>query len=218
MNHRKIAFVSDFDGTITEDDFFSYTAAACFDEKALAPWREYRAGRKTHFEALKEMFAQIHVSEGELHALIDRIRVDPDLDSVWRLCRDKGIRLYVCSAGNDYYIRRILGDRLKKYDVTLVANKGAYAPETGLVMTAPDREYPFYDADVGISKYRLVRKLKDEGYFVLFAGDGPPDFEPAKAADVVFARKILLDECRKAGLETKRFDGFKDIGNYIREL
>lgn len=218
MKLRKTAFVSDFDGTITEDDFFSYTADAYFDERALAPWREYRAGRKTHFEALKEMFAQIHADEDDLHALIDRIRVDPDLDRVWSLCRDRGISLYVCSAGNDYYIRRILGDRLKKYNVTLVSNKGVYAPETGLVMTAPDREYPFYDPDIGISKYRLVKKLKDEGYFVIFAGDGPPDFEPAKAADVVFARKILLEECRRAGLETKPFSGFKDIGNYIREM
>lgn len=218
MDTIKIAFVSDFDGTITEDDFFTYTTRAYFDEEALAPWREYLAGRKTHFNALKEMFAQIHVDNSDLEKLVDHIYVDKDLDKVWQLCVDKGIELYVCSAGNDYYIRRILGDRLQKYGVTLVTNNGIYNPDTGLVMTAPPQDSPFYDENIGISKYRLVKKLKEEGYFVIFAGDGPPDFEPAKIADVVFARKMLLERAQNEGLKTKKFDGFKDIYDYIEGL
>lgn len=53
---RKAAFVSDFDGTITGDDFFAYASAAFFDEKSLTPWRRFKKGEITHFEALKEMF------------------------------------------------------------------------------------------------------------------------------------------------------------------
>lgn len=217
MKH-KTAFVSDFDGTITDDDFFTYTANAYFDEQALAPWREYLAGRKTHFNALKEMFAQIHVPAADLERVVAHIHADPHLDDVWRLCREKGIPLFVCSAGNDYYIKRILGNRIAAYDITLVSNSGVYTPESGLVMTAPEKNSPFYDENVGISKYRLVKKLKDEGYFVIFAGDGPPDFEPAEIADVVFARKMLLDKCRAAGIKTEKFDSFEDIYNYIMRL
>lgn len=215
---QKTAFVSDFDGTITQDDFFTYTANAYFDEQALAPWRDYLAGRKTHFNALKEMFAQIHVPEKELEQLVDGIHADPHLDDVWALCREKNIPLFVCSAGNDYYIKRILGDQISKYKITVISNSGTYNSENGLVMTAPEKSSPFYDENVGISKYKLVKKLKDEGYFVIFAGDGPPDFEPAKIADVVFARKMLLDKCRAAGIKTENFDSFEDIYNYIRRL
>lgn len=215
---QKTAFVSDFDGTITDDDFFTYTTNTYFDEQALAPWREYLAGRKTHFNALKEMFAQIHVPPEQLEHLADSIHADPYLDNVWRLCREKNIPLFVCSAGNDYYIKRILGNRISDYEITVISNKGDYDSENGLVMTAPPQDSPFYDENVGISKYKLVKKLKDEGYFVIFAGDGPPDFEPAKIADTVFARKMLLDKCRQAGIKTEKFDSFKDIYNYIKGL
>ena len=143
MNNQKIAFVSDFDGTISDDDFFAYTTKAYFDNEALVPWRA---------------------------------------------CRDKGVPLYVCSAGNDYYIRRLIGSLIDRYGVTLVSNTGGYSPETGPVMTAPDQSSPYFDADVGISKRKLVEKLKRDGYFVVFAGDGPPDVAPAEIADAVFAR------------------------------
>ena len=215
MKKERIAFVSDFDGTITDDDFFAYTAKAYFDERALAPWRAFLAGEKTHFNALKEMFAQIHVPAGELNALIDSIRPDPDLESTWKVCRDKGAALYVCSAGNDYYIRRLTGSLMKKYQVTLVSNHGEYAPETGLVMTAPERTSPYFDEKVGISKLKLVQKLKSDGFKVVFAGDGPPDMAPAQAADVVFAKKFLLEACRSKGIKTEPFKNFKDILNFF---
>lgn len=218
MKNRKIAFVSDFDGTITDDDFFAYTTKAYFDEEALEPWRTFLAGKKTHFQALKEMFAQIRVSVAELQKTIDSIYVDPDLEATWQLCRTKNVSLYVCSAGNDYYIRRLLGDLLKKYDVTLVSNTGSYAPETGLVMTAPEETYPFYDPKTGVSKRSVIEKLKEEGFFVVFAGDGPPDVAPAELADVVFAKKFLLKACREKEIKTERFESFKDILNYFKEL
>lgn len=218
MTPENTVFISDFDGTITDDDFFAYTAKAYFDERALKPWREYLAGQKTHFEALREMFAQIRAKTDDLNALIDGIRLDPDLDAVWELCVEKGIKLFVCSAGNDYYIRRLLGNRLQKYGVTLISNKGEYSPETGLVMTAPDKNAPYYDAEVGISKYKLAKSQKDAGRFVIFAGDGPPDLAPARIADVVFARKLLLKKCLEDGIKTQKFNGFKDIGNYIERM
>ncbi|MBR1778477.1 MAG: MtnX-like HAD-IB family phosphatase [Alphaproteobacteria bacterium] len=215
MEQRKTAFVSDFDGTISDDDFFAYTTKTYFDEQALAPWRAFLAGQKTHFNALKEMFAQIHAPIGDFHALIETIRIDPDLEKTWQVCRKQDVALYICSAGNDYYIRRLIGNLLQKYNVTLVSNKGEYAPETGLVMTAPAEDYPYYDQDVGISKVKLVEKLKSERYFVVFAGDGPPDLAPAEKADIVFAKKFLLDACRLRGIKTQKFESFKDILTYF---
>ena len=46
---RKAAFVSDFDGTITGDDFFTYASAAFFDEKSLTPWRRFKKGEITRY-------------------------------------------------------------------------------------------------------------------------------------------------------------------------
>lgn len=218
LDDNRVVFVSDFDGTITDDDFFTYTTNAYFDNEALYPWREYLAGKKSHFEALREMFSQIHVPEKNLENLIMQIKIDDNIDKVFSLCNKKNIKLYICSAGNDYYIKKMIGKKLEKYNITLVTNNGSYSQNKGLEMKTPSKDYKFYDANIGISKYKLVKSLKDEGCFVVFAGDGPPDFEPAKIADVVFARKVLLDKCISAGIVTQQFNSFADIYNYIKEL
>ena len=41
---RKAAFVSDFDGTITGDDFF-LRFRGLFDEKSLTPWRRFKKAK-----------------------------------------------------------------------------------------------------------------------------------------------------------------------------
>ncbi|HJP40355.1 MAG TPA: HAD-IB family phosphatase [Dehalococcoidia bacterium] len=42
-------------------------------------------------------------------------------------------------------------------------------------------------------KLSYVKALQSAGDFVVFAGDGPSDVEPARAADAVFARDSLLE-------------------------
>ena len=87
----KAAFVSDFDGTITGDDFFAYASEAFFDEKSLTPWRRFKKGEITHFEALKEMFEKIRVSCGEFNAFMDKIPVDGGFAEGARICREKNM-------------------------------------------------------------------------------------------------------------------------------
>ena len=125
----KAAFVSDFDGTITGDDFFAYASEAFFDEKSLTPWRRFKKGEITHFEALKEMFEKIRVSCGEFNAFMDKIPVDGGFAEGARICREKNMPVYICSAGCDYYINYLIGNIIEKYGVTLVANRGSYSPK-----------------------------------------------------------------------------------------
>lgn len=215
---EKIAFITDFDGTISDDDFFTYITKAYFDEEALKPWLEYLSGYKTHFNALNEMFEQLRVSEADLQKLMNQIKIDPALIKTFELCAEKNIPIYICSAGCDYYINYLIGDLIKKYNITLISNSGTYNQKTGLTMHAPDKSSPYFDEKIGISKASIVNKLHQEGYKVIFAGDGPPDFEPAKIADVVFAKKMLLEKCQDAGLNTHKFADFNDIYTFIKGI
>ena len=215
---RKIALVTDFDGTISHDDFFYYITDRYFDEAALEPWRQYLRGEKSHFAALSEIFAKIRLPEAELLRFIDGISYDKSFWKTAKLCFDRKIPLTICSAGCDYYIHRILGQALNEYDIRLVTNHGVYGEDTGLVMVAPPSESLYYDKDVGISKAAVVQDYQRRGFEVVFAGDGPPDFAPAKLADVVFAKKFLLEKCREVGIPTHRFDSYDDVYDYLKEL
>ncbi len=216
--NKKIAFVSDFDGTITKDDFFNYVVDAYLDDTALSPWQEYRTGKKTQFDALNEIFGKIRVKETELDNLISQIYIDPHVNSVWDLCQDRNIPMYICSAGNDYYIKKLIGEDIKNYNIKLITNTATYSKEDGMQMEPLPLSSPFYDKDVGISKSKIIEKLKSDGYFVIFAGDGPPDVAPAMLSDVVFARKYLLSECQKLSKATQNFDSYKNIYNYIKDM
>ncbi len=215
---RKIAFVTDFDGTISDDDFFTYIAGRYFDDKALTPWREYLGGIKTHFEALREMFSKLRVPENELKSFISEICLDKEFAHTVELCFDKNIPVFICSAGCDYYINVLLGKIINKYGITLITNTGKYDEKQGLLMSKPEKSSPYYDEAVGISKAAIVRRLQAEGFKVIYAGDGPPDIEAARIADYVFAKKILLKRCREEGIKTRPFRSFSDVSKFIKEV
>lgn len=214
----KIAFISDFDGTITPEDFFKYVSDCWLDEKALRPWHEYLSGRESHLNALNRIFADIRVPQKELDAFIKSIPYDKDFPFVAAYCKGRGIPFYICSAGCDYYIRELIGEIIQKEDIQLVTNHGVYSEQHGLKMIPPPKTSPYYDDKVGISKAAIVEKLIADGYRVIFAGDGPPDIAPARLADVVFAKKILLEKCQEEGIKTERFNDYNDIFCYLKEI
>ena len=212
---KKIAFVTDFDGTITHNDFFHMVIDAYLEEKDLQPWYDYKAGRKGHFDALDSIFGKIRADKNAFDALIDTIDVDEDFTAVLSLCKEKGFPVYVVSAGCAYYIKRRIGNLLSEYNAELIANGGEYRPETGMKMVKPSSEYVYFDEVVGISKAKVVKDLQHKGYFVVFAGDGAVDFEGAKEADVVFAKGVLWEKCREFGVDARYLHSFKDILDFI---
>lgn len=215
--HKPRALVSDFDGTISENDFFWLVVDCCMNESAMAPWHEYLAGKRSHLSALNAIFGQLRLSQAELYRLIKTIQWDHSFLDVAAYCQEHTIPLYICSAGCDYYINRLLGTEIQHYRIRLITNHGVYDPQHGLQMLPPPSNDPFYDPEVGISKAAVVKSLQKQGFEVIYAGDGPPDFAPAQVADVVFARKILWDECRKAGIPAKPFNSFCDVLSYMKE-
>ena len=207
------ALVIDFDGTITDEDFFVYLKEAYLDENSLEPWERYMDGKLTHFNALKEIFSTLRVNEADLQTLISQVKVDDWAIPLFELCNRLQIPIYIASAGCDYYINHILD--IKKYGITLITNSSTYSQTEGLKMLLSKTDNPYYDENTGISKRKVVELLHNDGYRVIFAGDGPPDIEPAKIADVVFAKKILLEKCLAHGIPTETFDTCKDIYSFI---
>ena len=212
---NKLALVTDFDGTISDDDFFDLVAKKYLSPKSLEPWSLYLEGKISHLEALKQVFAQIKIPEKELKIFIRNIKIDKNFVKVAQYCSQHKIPVYMCSAGCDYYIKISLGSVIDKYDIHLITNHGEYNPQTGLIMIPPENS-PFYDKNVGISKAGVVSYLQKQGFKVVLCGDGPPDFAPAQIADTIFAKKFLLKKCVAAKIKTQPFHDFKDELNYLK--
>ena len=216
----KLVLISDFDGTISKKDFFYMVIETLLKDKknALVPWHDYLNGKIKHIDALTGIFSQIHLTQQELDEFISTIEVDSYFYDTAKYCMDKNIPFYICSAGTNYYIKKRIFDSLQKYNITLISNDATYSQQDGMKLVAPPETSPYYNANTGISKQAIVQKLKDEGFFTIYAGDGKPDFKSAQIADVVFAKDMLLDLCTEKNIETKSFNNFKDILNYIRSI
>lgn len=217
---NKIVLISDFDGTISKKDFFYMVIDTLLKDKkdALAPWNDYLNGKIKHIDALTGIFSQIHLTQQELDDFISTIEVDPYFYDTAKYCMEKKISFYICSAGTNYYIKKRIADTLSKYNIILVSNDATYSQQNGMKLVAPEETSPYYNSNTGISKEKIVQKLKDDGFFTIYAGDGKPDFKSAKIADVVFAKDMLLKLCKKENIKTKPFKDFTDILNYIRSI
>ena len=217
---NKLVLISDFDGTISKKDFFYMVIDTLLKDKtdALAPWQDYLDGKIKHIDALTGIFSQIHLTQQQLDEFISTIEVDTYFYDTAKYCMDKKIPFYICSAGTNYYIKKRIFDSIQKYNIILISNDATYSQQDGMKLVAPPESSPYYNANTGISKQAIVQKLKNEGFFTIYAGDGKPDFKSAQIADVVFAKDMLLELCKKENIKTKPFNNFKDILNYIRSI
>ena len=206
--------VSDFDGTMTRYDFYQLAIEALLPADIPDYWTEYRAGRLTHFEALRRYFAAIAASEDEVLAVVRRMELDPQLPTAVARLRSAGWRVVVTSAGCEWYIRRLLD--AAGVDIEVYANPGRFQAGKGLLMEMPVGS-PSWSPTLGVDKTGIVRGYLKQGLTVAFAGDGFPDAEPARLvrAGLRFARGDLADVLRREHLPFDSFDSWSDIADHL---
>lgn len=208
--------VSDFDGTMTANDFYKLAVARLLKPEDLAPWTEYRAGRLTHFQALRLIFGRIRASEAALLELVRDMDPDPLLaDSVARL-KAAGWRVAVASAGCAWYIRRILDGLGLGGAVEVHANPGAPAPDGSLRMDMPEGS-PFLCEETGVDKEGVVKHHQRQGSVVAFAGDGFADLPAALAVAPAlrFARADLAQALAERGEDFRPFDRWSEVAEAL---
>jgi len=211
---RKI-FVSDYDGTITDKDFYSLLAERYVPAGTTDYFAEYREGRMTHFEAMAAYFSFVPTEEQELEELFDASRADPDLGASAALLQRAGWELLVVSAGSSWYVDR--GLRRAGVAATIYSNPGHLENGRGLVLEKLDTSSPFHSASVGIDKAAVVRHALHAVETVAFAGDGPPDLQAALLVrpELRFARGFLADALRQRGETFRPFSRWSEIASEL---
>ncbi len=206
--------VTDFDGTMTQHDFYKLAARSLLPPAMPDYWAEYRSGRRTHFQALQAIFASIRKDRAAVLAVVAEMNLDPDLPRAVQGLRDSGWDVVVTSAGCDWYIRILL----ERAGVTLPvwSNPGQFEEGRGLLMELP-RESPYLSPSLGVDKAAIVRDAISQGRRVAFAGDGFPDADAARLVqpDLRFARGDLADVLSREGQAFHTFHRWSGIAEVL---
>lgn len=169
--------VSDFDGTLTQIDFFQAVLNEIVRDN-LSIWHDYTGGQITHFEALAGYYRLIDWDEKRLLQLVDRCGFPHNFGKLVDELEKSGWGVVIASAGCEWYIQRHLQRTGTLDRVPVHANHGSFVEGKGLLMELP-LSSPFFDPKIGISKEGVVSHWLNQGKQVAFAGDGPTDLKPA---------------------------------------
>jgi 2-hydroxy-3-keto-5-methylthiopentenyl-1-phosphate phosphatase len=211
---RKI-FISDYDGTITDKDFYSLLAERYIPRETPDYFVQYRQGQITHFEAMAAYFAFAPTEEEQLEELLAASQADPDLGESAALLMHAGWELWVVSAGSSWYVERVL--KRAGVAATVYSNPGRLENGRGLVLERLDPSSPFHSTSVGVDKSAVVRHALNVADAVAFAGDGPPDFPPAVLVqpELRFARGFLAEALREHGETFQPFSRWSEIARKL---
>jgi 2,3-diketo-5-methylthio-1-phosphopentane phosphatase len=206
--------VSDFDGTMTRQDFYLLAVKHLLPADVPDHWAEYGAGRITHFQALQAYFAAIPGDEPTVRAVVDRMRLAPTIaEGVDDLAR-AGWDVVITSAGCAWYIDILLAQA--EIDVPVHSNPGRFEPGRGLRMEPPPPG-PFSSPTVGVDKAAVVRQGLRDYRRVAFAGDGFPDLDAARLVpeSLRFARADLARALAGEGLGFQPFTCWSEIARTL---
>jgi len=212
----KTAVQLDFDGTITEEDV-SYLL---LDTYAGNGWRTYleayESGKITVGAFNKLAFSLVKASLEEMEQLIftsPHVKVRPGFREFIRYCQGKEYFVQVTSNGLRFYVEAIL----QHQGITGV---DIHAAENEFIDGQVDVCYLGPDGNEVDTEFKtaFTRQLKEQGFTVIYTGNGKSDIYSARMADYVFATEDLLAQCRQEGLAHTPFKDFNDILAGIKSL
>jgi 2-hydroxy-3-keto-5-methylthiopentenyl-1-phosphate phosphatase len=207
------AFVSDFDGTLTEKDFYKIISDDYLKEEVAEMFKEWKNKKIKDVDYLGYVFKNIRRNEKEIDEDITKISIDPSAKEFIRNIKAAGGHFIVVSAGTTYYIEKAF-KRQGIEGVEIYSNKGVFK-DKGIHLEL-DKTNEFYSDIYGIDKSKVVSKLKGKYHKIFYAGDSEPDLKAALIADVVFAKGSLVKFLKEEGKEFMQFNDFSEIWKEVQ--
>lgn len=201
-------FVIDFDGTLALKD----TVDTLLDRFAPAAWedveQEWLAGCITAVECMGQQIRMVRASREMLEGFFESIELDASfLPFYHHVCRHAAVA--IVSDGLDYPIQ-VATHRAGLPNIPVFANRLDFV-DGGIDIAFPHLD-AHCEAGNGVCKCAVARDLAQPlGGPLVLIGDGKSDVCLARRADVVFAKKSLLDYCVAQGIAHIPFDSFADV-------
>ena len=209
-----LLFQSDFDGTLTEED----VSFLILDEFAEGDWRavlkDCQTGKITVGDFNSRAFAMVKKNKSFLTQFIkEKARLRPGLRELLEYCQESGIIFAIVSNGLDFYIR-VLMEHCGLDGATVIAARTVFTHDGIDARYYSPHGQELFDA----FKESYTRKYIQEGYNVIYAGNGPSDIPASRLAGYTFATGSLLDYYQAQGLTYCPFDDLRQIVRVLKEM
>ena len=138
----------------------------------------------------------------------------PYFKVMWHYCRESQVPLAVVSQGLDFYIVALL-------EKECCGRVPIHAVNTRFDAKGINYEYRYAvpgKESLGNSKGVVVDSYREQGHYIVYVGDGMSDFEAATRADLVFAHRVLADECERQEIPFRPFTDFGDVLKAVEEM
>jgi 2-hydroxy-3-keto-5-methylthiopentenyl-1-phosphate phosphatase len=201
----------DFDGTITERD----TSFFLLDTFAQGDWRQLLQEYKEHKISVGQFntqaFAMVKTDkEILLRTVSGKVKMRTGFHELVAYCAQRGFRLVIVSNGLDFYIKAILEEIGMGHLEVYAAQTQFHTEGMKVQYIGPDGKQ-LNDS----LKEAYIKLFLEQGYRVIYVGNGDSDIYPAKYAQEIFARGELLTHCRENKLAYKPFNTLTDV---VRKL
>lgn len=208
---QKIAIVTDFDGTLMEQDVGNVLMRELGIDveprvvELIQQFREKKIGSLPWIETAYPMLAG---KQREVDEILTRVHLREGARDFIGFCREQEVPITVLSDGMLYYIQQILAQQQVAVN-RIIGNPITYT-EDGQFQFGVQNENPACKW-CGCCKAGVVKQLKEEGWKIVYIGDGSSDYFGSGFADWIFARSSLARYLTEEGTAFYPFQTFHDI-------
>ena len=210
-----LIIVCDFDGTVAADDVQHVIFNRFAGDRWIPVNEAWRRGEVTTEERARAQWAMVPpFSKQAVLDLVAAIPLDTGFEGLVRSVLGRDWQIVIASDGFDLYIERILAANGLSH-VPFSANH-LELHDTGFSMSFT-RPNPVC-CRLGNCKRLIVDEQRRPGGRVVFVGDGLSDACGAAAADLVLAKGLLADYCRRQGIPFAPFTDFHEVRHRLLEF
>ncbi len=204
---KTLAFVLDFDGTITTVD----VSHILLTNYARSQWRDLLERAKKGENIGKAWLLETApLLPADRYKLLDfvmkQLNPRPGFEEFVAWAQGQDCGLFVATDGYGFYVEPFLAAQGVS-GIKVYRNQTIFGPPQRLILG-----HPHPDCDLcGTCKVKCVLEAKGEFDHVIFVGNGQNDRFGASHAHAIFARDELVSCCKASGLPHYRWDTFFDI-------
>ena len=205
----------DFDNTVTLVDVLSQLIEQfSINDDWMALEEAWRSGEISAKDCLIGQMKGVRIYQGELNEYLKIIEVDPYFSKLIDLLIERGIEINIVSDNFESIIKSIL-------DNNGIKGVSVYANHLRVFRNRLFPSFPYQNPDCLLCAHcKKVHFMNDRHSMedpIIYVGDGQSDICPARQADLVLAKGVLMKYLKKQDLPCVKFTRLDEVYEYLYE-